>query len=42
MIVRDVLDGLVADNFPLRSSELTKGTPRFVDYISAIDKVSIL
>ena len=29
----------MADNFPLKSSEFVKGTPRFNDYISAIDKV---
>lgn len=36
---RDSLDRFVADNFPLKSSEFVKGTPRYNDYISAIDKV---
>lgn len=36
---RESLDRFVADNFPLKSSEFVKGTPKFNDYISAIDKV---
>ncbi|KAL4240201.1 hypothetical protein ACF0H5_000995 [Mactra antiquata] len=37
--LRTSLDRLVADSFPLRSSELTPGTPKYNDYISAIDKI---
>ena len=38
---RSCLDRLVADNFPLRSSEFPKGSPKFQDYITAIDRVGI-
>ncbi|KAK7506702.1 hypothetical protein BaRGS_00002177 [Batillaria attramentaria] len=37
--LKESLDRFVADNFPLKSSEFVKGTPRFNDYISAIDKL---
>ncbi|XP_076445486.1 DNA-dependent protein kinase catalytic subunit-like [Babylonia areolata] len=37
--LKESLDRFVADNFPLKSSEFTKGTPRHNDYIRAIDKL---
>ena len=39
-LYRDSLKRMVADQFPLKSTELPVGTPQYHDYISAIDKVS--
>ena len=38
---RDHLDRFVADNFPSKSSEYEVGTPRYSDYIFALNKVSV-
>ncbi|KAK6170524.1 hypothetical protein SNE40_018898 [Patella caerulea] len=35
------LDRLVADNFPLKSSEFTQGSPRYNDYILALKKILV-
>ena len=39
--VRSSLDRLIADNFPLKSTEFAKGSAQFRDYTAAIDRVSI-
>ncbi|XP_041364232.1 DNA-dependent protein kinase catalytic subunit-like [Gigantopelta aegis] len=33
------LDTFISNHFPLKSSELTKDSPKFIDYITAIDKL---
>ena len=38
---RKQLDRFVADNFPSKSSEYKVGTPRHLDYICALNKVSM-
>ncbi|ESO96748.1 hypothetical protein LOTGIDRAFT_143667, partial [Lottia gigantea] len=37
--LKSSLDRFVADNFPIKSNEFTKGSPRYQDYISAINKI---
>ncbi|KAL3877683.1 hypothetical protein ACJMK2_035352, partial [Sinanodonta woodiana] len=37
--LKSSLDRLVADNFPLYSSEFPKGSPKFQDYICALDSI---
>ena len=39
VVYRSSLDCLVADNFPLSSREFADGTPKYSDYIAALDKV---
>ena len=35
------LDRMVADNFPMKSSEFKIGTPKYNEYITALQKVCI-
>ncbi|KAK3580733.1 hypothetical protein CHS0354_005741 [Potamilus streckersoni] len=37
--LKSSLDRLVADNFPLHSSEFPKGSPKFQDYIGALNSI---
>lgn len=33
------LDNLIGDNFPMKSDEFLVGSPKYNDYIAALDKV---
>ena len=35
------LDTMVADNFPMKSTEFKSGTPKYNEYITALQKVSL-
>ncbi|XP_064600499.1 DNA-dependent protein kinase catalytic subunit-like [Liolophura sinensis] len=37
--LKDCLNRLVADHFPLKSAEFTKGTAKYADYAAALDKI---
>lgn len=37
---RRSLDRFVADNFPIKSTDLPESSPHFKDYIAAIDRVN--
>ncbi|XP_022110985.1 DNA-dependent protein kinase catalytic subunit-like isoform X2 [Acanthaster planci] len=37
--LRSALDRLVADNFPLNSSEFRVGSPKYIDYAGALNKI---
>ena len=39
LVYRTSLNSLSANNFPLRSTEFPKGSPKYQDYITAIDRV---
>ena len=38
-VFRDALNCVIADNFPLKSSEFRVGSPKYNDYIAALNKV---
>ncbi|XP_072042849.1 DNA-dependent protein kinase catalytic subunit-like [Amphiura filiformis] len=37
--IKDALNCLIADNFPLKSSEFRVGSPKYNDYIAALNKI---